>query len=154
PMFQYGESPSPTPLPLPSHAIMTAATSSPQSWWLALVIASLPAIAAIVAAILAARSARHTKAYEQEAQRVRDLENRISERKYEVYKPMIDHFRDILTRSADGKIATPSEEVTRSKIADFQSWISIYGSDEALRAFSNLMQGGYHAAPTSVILRL
>jgi|HubBroStandDraft_4_1064222.scaffolds.fasta_scaffold1184655_2 hypothetical protein len=48
--------------------------------WLALTLALIPVAASIVSAVLANRSAKEAKRGELEAQRVRDLENRISDK--------------------------------------------------------------------------
>jgi cell division protein FtsL len=45
-------------------------------------VALIATVASIVAAVVAARSAGSTKRLEVQAQRIRDLESRISERKY------------------------------------------------------------------------
>lgn len=108
----------------------------------------IPACAAIVAATIAARSAKKTKRFEIEAQRIRELESRISDKKYDVYKPMINLIRDMLDqRSID-------DEDSRSKISDFATWVAIYGSDEAVRAFRNFMQAAFHSAPPIVLMKL
>jgi hypothetical protein len=117
---------------------------SVQSFWLALAIAAIPAFASIGAAIIAARAARDARRSDAEAQRARDLEARNSERKYEIYEPMINMLRDVLT--AGGNVGIDEGEV-RTKMADFATWISIYGSDDAVEAFHNIMQAAYTSAP-------
>jgi len=121
-------------------------------WIIPLVVAAVPAIASIVAAILAVRSARASRAAEIEAARLRDLEDRLAERRYDTYQPMID----LLRRMMDGtKTGTKvSERESTGKLSEFGAWISIFGSDDALRAYHNFMQGAFRGAPTPIAMRL
>lgn len=114
-------------------------------------VASIPAVAAIVAAIIAARSASKAKRAELEADRLRRLEERVAEQKYSVYKPMLELIRDMLDKTRKGQV-TPKE--TMRKIGDFATWVTIFGSDEAVLAFRNFMQASFHDAPTRVAIRL
>ncbi|WP_329227946.1 hypothetical protein [Streptomyces canus] len=125
-----------------------AAGNSSLGWKLSLAVAAVPAFASIVAAIIAARAARHAKRAELSAQHLRDLENRISEKKYDVYKPMINLIRDMLDRRQI------DEEEMRSRISDFSTWVIIYGSDDAVRAFHDFMQAAYHDPPAKVLMKL
>jgi hypothetical protein len=126
-----------------------------QTWWFVLLVASVPAVAALVAAIVAARAAKSSKASEHQAQRMRDLENRISERKYNTYKPVIDTLRDLFDKDKSARLSTDprASKEFQDKIADFAIWVAIYGSDESVSAFHNLMQASYHAAPPHVLVR-
>ncbi|MFJ4090007.1 hypothetical protein ACIPYS_00340 [Kitasatospora sp. NPDC089913] len=125
-----------------------ASVSQAAPWSVSLAIAAVPAIAAVIAALVAARSARLAKKSEISAQYARDLEARISEKKYEVYKPMINLIRDMLDRRQI------TEEDSRSKISDFATWVIIFGSDEAVRAFHHFMQAAYHSAPPKILMKL
>ncbi|MET7696326.1 hypothetical protein [Streptomyces sp. NPDC005485] len=118
-------------------------------WRISLAVAVVPALAAIVAAIIAARSARSAKKSEIDAQHLRDLEARISEKKYEVYKPMINLLKDILDRRS------MSEDEFKSRISEFSAWVTIFGSDEAVRAFHHFMQSTYAGnTPPIVLMKL
>lgn len=119
-----------------------------QSTWLTLAIAGIPALASVTAAVVAGVFAWKTRRADAEAQRARDLESRISEKKYEVYQPMINLIRDILARKA-----TDQDELTRT-LENFSTWIGIYGSDEAVEVFHNFMQAAYSDAPWTIQLRL
>ncbi|MFB7243046.1 hypothetical protein ACFCYX_11315 [Streptomyces populi] len=125
-----------------------AAKINQPDWRLPLAVAVIPALAAIVAAVIAARAAKKAKQAELSAQHLRDLENRISEKKYDVYKPMINLIRDMLDRRLI------DEEDSRSRISDFSTWVIIYGSDEAVQAFHNFMQAVYHDPPAKVLMKL
>lgn len=124
------------------------ATTRPSNWELPLTVAALPALAAILAAIIAARAARLAKKAEISAQHLSELENRISEKKYEVYKPMINLIRDMMDRRQ------LDEQETKARISDFSTWIIIYGSDEAVQAFHNFMQASFHNPPVKILMKL
>ncbi|MFF7985448.1 hypothetical protein ACFZDK_41130 [Streptomyces sp. NPDC007901] len=125
---------------------MVEAQAKSSDWRISVAVAAVPALASILAAVVAALSARKAKKSEIDAQRLRDLEARISEKKYEVYKPMINLFRDILDQRS-----MPEEDL-RSRISEFSAWVSIFGSDEAVRAFHNFMQAAYTGNPPAVVL--
>lgn len=119
------------------------------SWKITLAVAVIPAIAAIVAAVIAARSARLAKNSEMEAQRLRELESRISEKKYDTYKPMINTLKDMLDRRE------VDEETFRSRVSEFATWVAIFGSDEAVESFHNFMQASFNApTPPIILMRL
>jgi hypothetical protein len=112
-----------------------------------LAIAGISAITAIAAAFISSRSAHTSKRAEISAQQLRDLENRISEKKYDVYRPMILLLQRVIDREQ-----IPPEEF-RKRVSDFSTWIIIYGSDEAVRAFHNFMQVAYNDPPVQVLMR-
>jgi len=54
-------------------------------------------------------------------------------------------------------LKNPTPEKTAAMIKemkDFSTWIGIYGSDEAVRAFHDWMQAIYSSAPVAILLRL
>lgn len=117
-----------------------------------ILVAGIAAVAAVVSAVVAAVSARSTKRLELQAQRTRELENRISERKLDVYRPMIDLFGSVIGAAARG--ADPPADDIPAKIAEFTTWITIYGSDDAIKAHHNFTQAAFNDAPTVVATRL
>jgi hypothetical protein len=118
-------------------------------------VGSVATVGSVIAAGLASRSARAAKQGELEAERIRDLENRISERKYETYKPMLDYIGHVFnTQSKESQQAIADQDAAAKVFADFGRWIAIYGSDEALTAYHNLMQGFGYGAPLVVSYRL
>lgn len=131
---------------------VTAQSSGGPSAWITILVAGIAAAAAIVAAIVAALSARSTKQLELQAQHTRELESRISERKSEVYKPMIELLGSVIGAAAHGKEA-PSEDIP-VKITEFTTWITIYGSDDAIKAHHNFTQAAFNDAPSLVASRL
>ncbi|MGN2364416.1 hypothetical protein [Streptomyces luridiscabiei] len=128
---------------------MVAAGQEPgPGWKVTIAVAGIAAVASIVAALIASRSARSVKKAELDAQRIRDLEASISEKKYETYKPMINLLKDMLDRREIG------EDVFRASVSEFATWVTIYGSDEAVGAFRNFMQAAYASPPPVVLMRL
>ncbi|MPZ79164.1 MAG: hypothetical protein GEV28_01685 [Actinophytocola sp.] len=119
--------------------------------WPTLLVAFVPVIAATGAAVIAGLYARSAKLSDLEAQRARDLTDRIAERKYETYKPMINALRDML---AVGKEGMDKLGDIPALTADFVTWISIFGSDGAVTAFHNFMQASYSNAPVPILIRL
>jgi hypothetical protein len=122
--------------------------------WIAIVVAVIAACAAFFAAAVAAWSARSVKRVEIEAQRISELENRISERKYETYKPMIETLRDALFGNEGMGTAKPNAETIAKTTLDFSTWITVFGSDNAVRAFHNFIQAAYNSVPPFVATRL
>jgi flagellar basal body-associated protein FliL len=80
-------------------AITPSGASGPAEW-IAILVAGIAAVAAIAAAVVAALSARSTKQLELRAQRTRELESRISERKIDVYKPLIELLGNVISNAA------------------------------------------------------
>lgn len=136
---------------------MTIAVGSNPSTplWVTLVAAAIPLAASLVATVLASRASTRAGKAEIEAQRLRDLEQRIDARKYDTYKPMIELLRDVMSSATPAAgVKLPSEQETVRRLAEFGTWVSIYGSDDAVRAFRNFMQGVYHEPPPEITMRL
>ncbi len=134
-------------------AITTAGGGGP-AIWVALLLAVIPAVAAVIAAVVAARSAKAAKRGEAEAQHVRDLENRISERKYETYKPMLEMLGDVFSQAKTSREAIADGDVNTDKFVSFAKWIIIFGSDEAIAAYHNLTTSFNYKPPIQISLRL
>lgn len=120
--------------------------------WVATIGAVGAAVAAIASAILAGLFAKSTKKAEIQAESIRDLEKRISDKKYEVYKPAIDLIGAMMTPGRAKKVG--QQEVV-DKLSEFASWVSIYGSDDSVNAYRKFAQAAYSGgAPTPVMMRL
>ncbi|MET9120189.1 hypothetical protein [Streptomyces sp. NPDC004528] len=132
------------------HSYLIMATQAKSlDWRTSLAVAAIPALASIMAATIAARSARRAKKSEIDAQHLRDLEARISEKKYDVYKPMINLLKDILNQ----RVMT--EDEFKALVSEFSAWVTIFGSDEAVRAFHNFMQATYGTStPPTILMKL
>lgn len=129
----------------------TLATTTPM--WASFLVAGIPAVAAIVAAVIAAIAASSAKKSEAKALHVRDLENRIAERKFKVYEPMIELLRRLIDPQEASAVVAKQAEF-RQKLSEFSAWIAIYGSDDAVTYFQRFMQCTYHSAPVHVLLRM
>jgi hypothetical protein len=136
------------------HLADNISISNDPATWVALVLVVIPAIASIVSAVLANRSAKEAKRGELEAQRLRELENRISEKKYETYAPMIELIGDFFSQTPSSRDAVANVEANVEKFVKFARWIAIYGSDASIDAYHNLMQSFAHNPPTFIGFRL
>jgi hypothetical protein len=126
--------------------------SSGPAAWIAIAAAIIATFGTIIAAIVAARSAKADKKSELQAQHISELENRISERKYEIYKPMVEMLGKVISANIQPTPMTPGEVV--STIHQFSVWIGIYGSDDAVIAFHKFAQAAYNGVPGEVATRL
>jgi hypothetical protein len=133
-------------------AVAAADTGGPAAW-ITILVAGIAAAAAISAAIVAALSARSTKRLELQAQRARDLEGRISERKLDVYRPMIELLGNVIGNAAHGLQPVAPEDVS-AKVAEFTTWIAVYGSDDVIKVYHNFMQAIFNQVPVVVASRL
>ena len=134
-------------------AQIVASGASAVSLWISTGVAAIPVVAAISSATIAARSARSVKRTEAEAQRIRDLENRISGRKYEMYQPIIEALGNFFDKSKAAQIANDGTDF-QQVLQDFKTWVSIYGSDDSVMAFRNFMQATYNDPPSMITGRL
>lgn len=96
---------------------------------------------------LAGWQARKARLSEQEAERLRFAEQRVSEHKYKVYEPMITMFGRMLR-------GIPLPEGYEQELDDFNTWLLVFGSDDAIRSWGRLMQTTYAAAPAEIIVRM
>lgn len=117
-----------------------------------LAVASIPAVASIVAAILAARSARRTTAQANRAQEAIERERQLAGKRAEVYKPFLEAAQRVFDQIKDPNAKIDQSKLTKT-LSDFATWLTIYGSDESIRAFQRFMQGAYNGAPPDVTLR-
>lgn len=129
---------------------LLAQTTTPT--WVLLVVAGITATASIAAAVVAGVFARRARVAEAEAAHLRSLEERLASTKADVYRPMIDMLRKA-THPLPGEKQPDGKEIM-IKTAEFANWVSIYGSDEAVRAFHRFMQAFYSSAPGLVSVRL
>lgn len=118
-----------------------------------LVVVVIPAIASVAAAVVAGVFAWSTRRTDRQVERIRELETRISERKYATYKPLIDILTELLRPDAPQRDEA-SEAAMQASLRDFATWISIYGSDEAVDTFHKFMQVAVRNPPSVIALRL
>lgn len=111
--------------------------------WNVVLVAALPAA---VSGFFAWRAQRSSK----QVERLQRLEERLAEKKVEVYEPLINFLAKMIDpkTSQDLKEAELHREIRRGS-----TWLGIYGSDEATRAFERFMQCSYAGAPPKVAIR-
>lgn len=118
--------------------------------WLQIVALAVPALVAVFSALWASRSARRAQQAEHEAARLRALEDRVAQKKYELYQPFLQTLGDLLTPSRNVAAGAKLEDV----IADFQTFVAVWGSDEVVEAFYRYRAAANMAPPITIIFRL
>lgn len=118
--------------------------------WLQLIALGVPVLVSVFSAIWATRSARRAQAAEHEAARLRALEDRVAQKKFELYQPFVKAIGDMLTPSRSEQTLANLEDV----MADFQTFVSIWGSDEAVEAFFRYRVGSSKEPPSQISIRL
>ena len=112
------------------------------------------------AAIYAAWAAAKAKASEVEAARLRELEQRLSERKMEIYGRIMAALGNLLIPEEARRLAPkapknkPGGDSLESAIFDFMNDVVIYGSDDVLQAFTRFRIASDANPPAPVIIRL
>jgi hypothetical protein len=122
----------------------------------AVTVAVMSGLTAIAAAVISGLYAKRSRTAEVEAGRIRDLEQRLSAKRYEVYQPMIDLLGQQFSGGPkDIDLETPEgvAEMGR-RLRTFTAWVAVYGSDEAVRSFHNLMQAAFNDVPSALNIRL
>jgi hypothetical protein len=119
-----------------------------------IMVAAIPAVAAIFAAIAAARSSKNAQKGDADAHRIRDLENRLSDQKFQTYKPMVELIGNMFSQDEASQAALRDAAANVPKFKDFTTWITIYGSDEAVTAWHNFMAGAKANPPLMIKIRL
>lgn len=104
----------------------------------------------VVLAISAGRSARKAQAAEHEAAKLRALEERVAERKYELYQPFVQTLTDLLTPSRSEEAQKRMEDA----MIDFQGFVTLWASDEVNEMFYRYRVAGSTNPPPYVTMRL
>lgn len=115
---------------------------------MAVVISSL---ASITAAVLAARSAERARAAESETARLRQLEERLSEKKVAMYEPLIIALGNMLL-PGDGRAKALA--AAAKVLPTFMNQVVVYGSDEVLEAYARFRVGTATEPPPYVTFNL
>lgn len=84
---------------------------------------------------------------------MRELENRIALRKYEVYEPIIELLRQMMD-PRDAEVLIKDEDAYRRQLSKFSAWAAIFASDEAVTLFQRFMQATFTNPPAPVVIRL
>ncbi|MEV7609865.1 hypothetical protein AB0N61_10305 [Microbacterium sp. NPDC089320] len=115
-----------------------------------ILIAAVPASAAVIAAVIAGRYAGKARLAEQKAARLLALEERTAERKWEVYQPFIQALGDMLTPSRKDAALAAAEDT----MGDFQNFVGVWGSDEVVQAFYRFRRAAVTNPPALITMRL
>jgi len=118
--------------------------------WLQIVTIVLPATVSVFAAVWAARSAGRARTAEHEATRLRALEERVAQKKFELYQPMLESLGDMMTPGRSEAALERAGEV----MPNFQTFISVWGSDEAVKAFYRFRVASSTNPPAMIMIRL
>lgn len=125
---------------------------SAQPFALQIITIGVPAAASLLAALWAARSANRARQAESEAARLRQLEERLAEKKFALYEPIL---------TALGELFTPGRSVAGTKrmeneLPKFMTFVAMWGSDEAVETFFRYRQaaGSDPQPPHQITLRL
>lgn len=122
--------------------------------WLVVV----PAVISLGGAVYAAWSASRARASEAEAARLRELEQRLSDRKIEIYEGILTTLGDQLMpeamKQAKGRKVGAQEAALVDTFMGFMNTVIIYGSDDVLNAFSRFKRAGEANPPGVIAIRL
>jgi len=117
--------------------------------WLTLSIAGVSALASIAAALIAGRYAARARLAESEAARLRAAEERLAERKFKLYQPMLQALGNMLTPGN-----TTGLGQMEAALPDFMTFASVWASDDALEAFFRFRVGSGTTPPSEITFRL
>jgi hypothetical protein len=118
--------------------------------WIQILTIALPAVVSVFAAVWAARSAGRARAAEHEAARLRALEERIAQKKFELYQPMLEALGGMMTPGRTEVALAGAGDI----MSDFQTFVSVWGSDDAVRAFYRFRTASSTNPPPMIIIRL
>ncbi|MEZ2370569.1 hypothetical protein [Arthrobacter sp. RCC_34] len=118
--------------------------------WLQIAALAVPAAVAIFSAIWASRSARRAQHSEQDSARLRALEDRVAQKKYELYLPFLQTLGDMLTPSRNAAATKRLEDT----MADFQTFVTVWGSDEVVETFYRYRTSANTSPPPLIVMRL
>lgn len=110
----------------------------------------VPSLTALVLAVANARASRRARAAESEAERLRLAEERSAQKRYDLYHPLLQAFGDMLTPSRSARALASLEDI----YADFQSFVTIWGSDEVVRKFFRFRTASGSNPPPPILFRM
>lgn len=118
--------------------------------WLQIITLVVPAAVAVWSGISASASARRAQQAEADAARLRALEERTAQKKFELYQPFLTVVNDLLTPTRNAAATARMEDV----IADFQGFVTVWGSDEVVETFYRWRVSANVNPPNLVAMRL
>jgi hypothetical protein len=114
-----------------------------QDSWVAIAVAAVSAVSAITAAVVATVLAA-------QAQKVKELETRIADRKGKLYEEIIKTLRPLLTPE---EISEPSDsERVIAELKEHSTWIALYGSEDVVTAYHNIVSGAFSDPPPPLVI--
>lgn len=114
----------------------------------AVVVAVIAAVSSVIAAVVAGVFALAARRLDARLQRSSMAQDRISERKRSMYEPVVEMLERMFTTD---ELPTPEEGQHKRR---FDTWVNVYGSDGAVRAYSRLMQALQRDPPGDIQIRL
>lgn len=118
--------------------------------WLQIVALAIPVLIAVFSAVWASRSAFRAQQAESDAARLRALEERTAQKKYELYQPFVSLLNDLLTPSRKEAASAGVENV----MVNFQGFVTMWGSDEVVATFFRWRTAASADPPAMVTMRL
>lgn len=118
--------------------------------WVSILAIAVPALVSIASAVVAAVFAGRAQRAEHSQARLRDLEQRVAQKKVELYTPIVTLLGRILAPSGREKAEAEMEEV----LVGFQSTIVMWASDEVIEAFFRFRAAASSNPPSKVTVRL
>ncbi|MCM3521286.1 hypothetical protein [Curtobacterium sp. P97] len=118
--------------------------------WLQIVTLAVPVAVAVISSILASRAAGRAQHAEAEAARLRALEERTAQKKFELYQPFLTTLNDLLTPNRSAAALAGMEDV----ITNFQGFVTVWGSDEVIETFYRWRTSANLNPPNLVTMRL
>lgn len=113
-----------------------------------IVVAVIAAVASVIAATVAGVYATASRRYEVRLQRTNQSFERIADTKRSMYEPVVRLLDRMFTSDE-----TPTPEELKHK-REFDTWISVYASDGAIRAYSRFTMALPHHPPADIQFRL
>jgi hypothetical protein len=118
----------------------------------------IPAILSLGGAVYSAWSANRARVSEAETARLRELEQRLSDRKIELYDGILKTLGDQLRPEAMKRTQSPKAGQAEARLMNdlfgFMNGVVIYGSDDVLDAFSRFKRAGGVNLPGVIAIRL
>jgi hypothetical protein len=118
--------------------------------WLQLLTIGIPAVASIIAAVLAGRFASRARLAEGKAARLVALEERTAQRRGEVYIPFVEALGNMLVPSRQAEAMATMEPV----MVNFQNFVMVWGSDEVATAFYRFRRASTTNPPAPITMRI
>ncbi|MCE0458451.1 hypothetical protein [Curtobacterium flaccumfaciens] len=118
--------------------------------WLQIVALAVPVLIAVFSAVWASRSAYRAQQAEADAARLRALEERTAQKKYDLYEPFITALNNLLVPKRSQQALQGADDI----MADFGGFVTVWGSDEVIEVFYRWRSAAPTTPPALVTMRL